>query len=118
MELVLALPILLLLIAALFEFSFLFAARGDVVQAARAGARLAALNGVQEEDIELEVEQTLGGRFGTSYSVESQLGTAPGDEVVVAVRVPMTAAAPNLLWAIGYNLQGREIISESRVLKE
>mgnify|MGYP003350373201 CR=1 FL=1 len=41
MELVLTLPILLILLFGLLEFSLLFFARGDVVDASRAGGRAA-----------------------------------------------------------------------------
>jgi Flp pilus assembly protein TadG len=95
MELILTLPILLMLLLGIFEFSFLMSARGDVVQASRAGCRLATLNGVVPEDVENEVVRTLG-----------------------TVRVPMAAVAPNLLWPLGYNLQGRDLISQTRMLKE
>ncbi len=118
MELVLTLPLLMLLLLGMFEFSFLMAARGEVIQACRAGARMAVLNGVQGEDVETEVGNTLGGRFGSSYLVQSQLGEHSGDEVVVTLRVPMTAAAPNLLWPVGYNIRGRELVAQARMLKE
>lgn len=118
MELVLTLPIFMILLMGIVEFSFLMYARSDVVQASRAGARLAALNGVWPEDVESEVARSLGGRFQSNFQVQSTLGKYTGDEVSVLVRVPMTAAAPNLLWPLGYNIQGRELIAETRMLKE
>jgi len=118
MELVFALPILLVLLLAIFEFSFLMYARSDVVQAARAGARLGALHGVWPEDVQAEVGRTLPPRFRSSYQVQSELGKYTGDEVVVTVRVPMGAAAPNLLWPLGYNLRGRDLIAQTRMRKE
>jgi hypothetical protein len=118
MELILTLPILLMLLLGIFEFSFLMSARGDVVQASRAGCRLATLNGVVPEDVENEVVRTLGSPMQSACSVQSQLGVNSGDEVLVTVRVPMAAVAPNLLWPLGYNLQGRDLISQTRMLKE
>jgi len=118
MELVITLPILFVLLLGIFEFSFLMYARSDVIQAARAGARLATLNGVQEEDVTYEVGRALAGKFQSTYRVQSLLGTYPGDEVIVTVRVPMGSAAPNLLWPLGYNLRGRDLIAESRMVKE
>ncbi|WP_437186184.1 TadE/TadG family type IV pilus assembly protein [Planctomicrobium sp. SH668] len=118
MELVLTLPILFVMLMGIFEFSFLMYARSDVVQASRAGARFATLNGVYPEDVESEVGRVLGGKFQSDYSVETELGKFSGDEVVVTVRVPMTAASPNLLWPIGYNIQGRELVAQTRLLKE
>jgi len=118
MELLLTLPILFVLLLGIFEFSFLMYARSDVVQASRAGARLASLNGVESEDIQYEVGRALAGKFRSTYRVQATLGTYPGDEVIVTVRVPMTAAAPNLLWPLGYNIRGRDLIAETRMVKE
>ena len=118
MELVLTLPILLLLLLGIFEFSFLMSARSHVVEASRAGARLATLNGVWPEDVEQEVQRALGTAWGPSAVVESQLAENSGEEVIVTVSVPMTAVAPNLLWPVGYNIQGQSLISQTRMLKE
>lgn len=118
MELVLSLPLMLLVLLAVIEFSLLLYARGDVVQASRAGARLAALHGVDADDVQREVSRVLAGRFPANISVQAQVGEFSGDEVIVAVRVPMAAAAPNLLWAFGYNLRGRQLIAETRMIKE
>lgn len=118
MELVLTLPLLMTLLLGIFEFSLLLLARGDVVQASRAGARMATLNGVTENDVQAEVQRTLGTRFGSDIQVETQLAEKSGEEILVTVRVPMGAAAPNLLWPIGYNLQGRELLAETRMVKE
>lgn len=118
MELVLTLPILLVMLLGLLEFSFLLSARGEVVHACRAGARVAALHGVTPDDVQLEVERTIGGQFRSDCTVETLLGEYTGDPVVVTVRVPMTAAAPNLLWPLGYNIRGRDIVAQTRMLKE
>jgi hypothetical protein len=118
MELLLTLPLLMLLLMGIFEFSFLMYARGDVVQASRAGARLATLNGVWPEDVQEEVGRSLGGRFRNSFQVETQLGEFPGDEVIVTVKVPMTAVAPNLLWPLGYDIQKQQFVAQTRMLKE
>ena len=49
MELVLVLPILGILLLGLFEYSLLFFARGEVVDASRTGARIASVTGRQEQ---------------------------------------------------------------------
>ncbi len=118
MELVLTLPILFVLLLGIFEFSFLMSARSEVVQASRAGARLGTLNGVWPEDIELEVGRSLGGRFQNAFRVEAILPAHSGEEVIVTVRVPMTAVAPNLLWPLGYNIRGQDLVSQARMVKE
>lgn len=118
MELVFTLPLLLTLLLGIFEFSMLLMARGDVIQASRAGARVASLHGVLEEDVSEEVLRMLGPRYAAGATVQTQLASHSGEEVLVSVRIPMESASPNLLWPIGYNLQGREIIAETRMLKE
>ncbi len=117
-ELVITLPILMFMLMGLFEFSFLFFSRGDVVEASRAGARIATLSGVYPEDVEDEVKRSLGSRFGSQIQVETTLGEYSGDEVVVTVRVPMSAASPDLLWPIGYSIQNKQLVAETRMLKE
>ena len=117
-ELLLTLPILTILLFGLLEFSLLFFARGDVVEASRAGARAARLYGATEGSIELLVRNSLGGRLAPSARVVADLGTRSGDEVSVAVVVPMAAAAPDLLWIIGYSLKGRDLICETHMAKE
>ena len=117
-ELLLTLPILTVLLFGLLEFSLLFFARGDVVEASRAGARAARLHGATVESVEDEVRYSLGGRLAPQVRVTSELGNKTGDEVSVAVEVPMAAASPDLLWLIGYSLKGRELLCETRMTKE
>lgn len=117
-ELLLTLPILTVLLFGLLEFSLLFFARGDVVEASRAGARAARLYGATTESVEEEVRFSLGGRLAPHARVTADLGTKTGDEVSVAVEVPMAVASPDLLWLIGYSLKGRELLCETRMAKE
>ena len=69
MELVLTLPILFTVILALFEFSFLFFARGEVCAACRAGARKATLPGVTVDEVENEIRKVLAPRLQESLQV-------------------------------------------------
>ena len=118
MELVLTLPIIALLLAGLLEFSMLFFARGEVVEASRVAARKATLPGVTLEEVEDEVFKVLHPRFHNSVQVDADLGEKSGDVVAVAVKVDMSAAAPDLLWPIGYSLQGRPLLSETCMIRE
>ena len=118
MELVLILPILMLVLAGLFEFTLLFFARGEVVEASRVAARKATLPGVTVQDVEDEVLKVLHPRFHNSLHVDALLGQKSGDVVAVAVTVDMSAAAPDLLWPIGYSLQGRPLLSEACMIRE
>lgn len=118
LELALVLPILGIVLMALFEFSLLFFARGDVVEAGRAGARKASLPGTTAADVEQEVRRVLDPRLQRSLQVDAQLGTHTGDVVSVILRVPMSDAAPDLLWPVGYTLTGRYLLSEIRMIRE
>jgi len=117
-EVILVLPMFMLLLLGLCEFSLLMSARGTVVDAARAGARYATLHGVNDDEVGEEVRRSLSGPLGKYARVDSRIGEYSGDEVLVRVRVPMSAAAPDLLWPIGYSIRNREIVAEARMLKE
>ena len=118
MELVLTLPILGILLMGLFEFSLLFFARADVVAACRAGARKATLHNATIADIEEEVWRSLPQHLLRAATVNADLDAAPGDLVTVGVRVPMSSASPDLLWPIGFGLEGRNLYCETRMAKE
>lgn len=118
MELVLTLPILGLVLFAMFEFSLLLTARSSVVAAGRAGARKASLPGASEEAVRAEVRAALPPRLRDSARIHVHAGEHSGDVVMVRVMVPMTAAAPDLLWPIGYRLRGRTLNASSRMVRE
>jgi TadE-like protein len=118
MELVMVLPILLIILFALFEFSILFYARGNVSEASRAGARTASLPGVDQEEIRRDVLRILKPRMRSLADIEVEQGKYSGDPVSVTVRVPMRIVSPDLLWPIGYSLKNRDFISETRMMKE
>lgn len=118
LEVILVLPILMILLLGLLEFSLLFSARGQVIDAARAGARVATLHGIDEYFVEDEVYKNLGPYLSEYAKIETEIGEYSGEEVHVTVRVPMGAATPDLLWPVGYSVRGQEIIGEVRMLKE
>jgi hypothetical protein len=118
MELAMTLPILGIVLLALFEFCVLFFARGTLVEACRIGARKATLSGIQVEQIEDEVRKVLAPHLQSGLVVEASSNGKSGDVVVVAVRVPMSAAAPDLLWPVGITLEGRYLYAETRMIKE
>ncbi len=118
MEFVMVMPILAVVLFALFEFSLLFSARTSVVEACRTGARLATVPGVQPYEIEAEVRRVLPTRLSQQCQVRTIVGENAGDPVSVVIQVPMQAASPDLLWPIGFGLKGQFFQSESRMLKE
>lgn len=117
-ELAFALPILLIVLMAIFEFSLLFLARGEVVEASREGARVASLPGATWESVEGAVQQSLTPRLRQSVRIDISGGERAGDVTSVTVLVPMHLASPDLLWPIGYSLKGRTLIAESRMMRE
>ena len=118
MELVMTLPILGIVLFALFEFSMLFFARGHVVDACRAGGRIACLSGSTERAVEQTVRRSLKPPLRNAALVRVDLGEHSGDWVRVAVIVPMEKTAPNLLWPVGFDLKGRNLYAETRMVKE
>ncbi len=118
MELVLTLPILFMLLLALFQFMMLFYSRSLMVEASRAGARKASLAGATEEAVEAEIRRVLIPRLQQGMQVEVDFGERSGDVVSVSVAVPMSAASPDLLWPIGVGLNGRNLFSETRMVRE
>ena len=118
MELVLTLPILFTLMLGLFEFTMLFYSRSLVVEASRAAARQASLPGATDEAIEAEVRRVLSPSLQAGLQIGVDLGDRSGDLVVVSVEVPMSSASPDLLWPIGAGLNGRNLYSETRMVRE
>ena len=118
MELVLTLPLLGIILLAVFEFSLLFSARAVVVEASRVGARQACLAGATLTDVEEQVRKVLPPRLQREVAVRAILGAKSGDVVAVGVQVPMRCAAPDLLWPVGYSLRNKSIYAETRMIKE
>lgn len=117
-ELVLTLPILGLVLFGLFEFSLLFVARADMVEAARRGVRKASLPGVTLADVESEVRQSLPVNLQNSLQVQVRGGEFSGETVAVEVWADMQAAAPDLLWPIGITLQDQQLYAVAHMVRE
>lgn len=118
LELILTLPILLIVLMGLFEFTVLFYSRSLIVEATRVGARQASLPGATAESVEEEVRNILSPRLQTGIHVGVDVGLHSGDVVVVSVQTPMSSASPDLLWPIGLSLNGRNLYSETRMIRE
>ncbi|MCA9096453.1 MAG: pilus assembly protein [Planctomycetaceae bacterium] len=118
MELVLTLPILFMVLMALFEFALLFMGRSMVIESCRAGVRHGTLAGATAESVEAEVRKVLSPSLQQGLKVEYVPASRSGEIVQLAVHVPMNSVAPDLLWGVGFGLQGRELIYEARMVKE
>jgi len=112
------LPILMLLLLGVFEFSMLFYARGSVVEASRSGARAATNPGASMDYVEQTVRQSLGPVLAQRVRIDAVIGPYAGDPVAVVVRVPMRDAAPDLLWPIGFGLRDRFLVAETVMQRE
>lgn len=118
MELALTLPILGVVLFGLVEFSLLFYARSTVVEASRAGARVAMLEGADYDQVEAAVYRVLPPRLRRGAQIHYLPADDNEDYVLVGVQVPMTSASPDLLWPVGYSLRGRELYAETTLLRE
>lgn len=117
-ELIMTLPILAIILFGLFEFSLLFAARGELSEATRVAARKATLPGVTYESIEDEIRRVLSPRLQRTMEVTIEQGDRSGDVVTVAIACNMSSASPDLLWPIGYSLKNRKLYEVTRMIKE
>lgn len=118
LELLFTLPILTIVLFALFEFSLLFLAQGTLDDASRAGARSAASPATSREQIERTVRNKLTPRLRRSAQIEIEPGRHTGDTVQVTIRVPMNSASPDLLWPIGISLRDQALVARTRMTKE
>ena len=117
-ELVMVLPILMIVLMAVFEFSILFFARSSVVQASRLAARQASLGVTDEEQINQVVNRVLSPALQRGHQVYVIPASRAGEITTVGLRVPMKSAAPDLLWPIGFSLQGRYLVEETSLVRE
>jgi Flp pilus assembly protein TadG len=122
-ELVLVVPILVILVSALMQFSLLLTARQQLLAASREGARVAS-HGGNLDDVSAAVHRVLGsGNLSGSATVSLCQANATDEtdhreRVQVCVRVPALAASPDLLQLVGISFQGEELIACTVMLKE
>lgn len=118
MELVLILPIFLLLIFAIVEFSMLMSAHTRVGTAAHSGARLMSLTGAGADEVREQVISMLGSKLADGCRIDVMPGNHSGDIGRVVVSVPMANASPDLLWITGFGLRGRTIDAAAPMVME
>lgn len=122
-ELIFVLPIAVALVLALLEFGLLWSAAHKVQlasqHACRVGTRpcedlLQLHRAVERAADEALVDQ----RLIRSCELQFKPGVQTGDPVQVEIKVPMTAASPDLLTIVGYSLRGRYLTSRVVMSKE
>ncbi len=122
MELVLVLPIFLMLIFSIVEFSMLMSARTRVVNAANSGARMMSMCGGSSVEVEAEVHERVTTLLGSALARNCHILVQPakhaGEIGHVTVNVPMKNASPDLLWLVGFSLKDRSIDTDATMVME
>lgn len=119
MELIFVLPIVLALILASVEFGMLWSSGRRVEEAAAAGCRTASFRGADESAVRRSVERALDrASLVKNYAIDVRRDVPNPNEVCVTVKVPMKAAAPDMLGIIGFTLGSRTITAQSVMRKE
>lgn len=119
MELIFVLPILLALILASIEFGMLWSSGRRVEEAAAAGCRTASFRGADDLAVRRSIERTLDrASLVKTYAIDIRRDLPNPNEVCVTVKVPMKAAAPDMLGIIGFTLGSRTITAQSVMRKE
>jgi Flp pilus assembly protein TadG len=123
LELLLVLPVLGLVGAGFLEFSLLLMGMQRVQTASSAACRVGPLPAGDAADQQQAMHEAAERALGTtglaaSFEIQSQVGQFAGDPVVVEVRAPMSAAAPDLLKVIGFGLEGRQLTARAQMCKQ
>lgn len=118
MELVLVLPLFLLLVFSIVEFSLLMSAQTRVSNACQSAARMMSLTGATTEEVQSRVLSLLGPNLAKQCQIDVKPGAHPGEIGYVFVCLPMKNASPDLLWIAGYGLAGRMLNSSASMVME
>jgi len=118
MELVMIMPLFLVLIFSIVEFSMLMSASSRVSNAAQSGARLMSISGAAPEEVKAKVTAILGPALSQNCRIDVHPAAHVGDVGSVYVTVPMKNASPDLLWMTGFSLDSRSLNAESPMVME
>lgn len=133
-ELVMAMPILLVVLLALVEFGTLLMASQGVNAAAAVGTREASLAGSRDALVQQALANAIdtypwktsatttvfinGQQISLTDGTDNLAAARSGDLISVTVSVPMTAAAPNLLSFVGISLGSNQLTNTYVTRKE
>jgi hypothetical protein len=118
MELVLVIPIFLLILFSIVEFSMLSSAQTQVTDAARHGARLLCISDRSHDDVRLEIRRLLGRQLSRQAIVNIDDSGYPGETVNVRIHIPMKNASPDLLWMTGFSVRDRYLRAHAPMARE
>jgi Flp pilus assembly protein TadG len=118
MELVLVLPIFMVLLFAIVEFTMLMTARTRIGDVARYASRCMSISGCSVEETEQLVRTMLGPELARDCVVRIHHGGFDGSPGNVRLDVPMVNASPDLLWMAGFGLRGKYLSADAPMLME
>jgi hypothetical protein len=118
LELILVVPLFLLLVFSIIEFSLLMSARTRIAAAATSGARQMSLGSGSPEQIQNDVKHLLGPELARRSRIQVDPGNHVGAVGRVTVSVPMSDASPDLLWMIGFGLSERTLEADAPMVME
>jgi Flp pilus assembly protein TadG len=122
-ELLFVLPIIVIMVLAMVEFSMILVARQQLTAASREGARVAAIGGTTA-DIDNAVHTYLGtGSLAAAQVVpvitDDMNNPLPsGAPVQVTVQIPTAQVVPNLLAPIGFSIANDVLVAQTIMRKE
>lgn len=122
-ELLVALPVLMVVAVAILEFSLLWSANMRVKEASRAAARIASLPAANTAELEQAATRAAvlalaDARLAKELRLHIEPGAHTGDAVLAEVVIPMQAAAPDLLDFFGFSLRDRLLVAQTVMRKE
>lgn len=122
-ELLFIVPIVLALACAIVEFAMLWSASHKVQFAAQNACRAATrpcsdLKLLDNTIRQIAKDSLLDGRLRDNHRLTFLPGAHTGDPVTIEIKVPMTAASPDLLRFFGFSLQRRFLMSRVVMAKE
>jgi len=118
-EALVVLPLLFAFLCAISEFGLIWAGNSRVKLASLQGCRVATLPGSDREAVAAAVERALAKQgLIDDYELRIEWGPHSGDPVAVEVELPMSSAAPDMLYAFGFSLEDRDLTARTVMRRE
>ena len=118
MELVLVLPVFMLLLFAIVEFSLLSSAQNRITEAAQTGVRQLCITNKSPDDIRESVKRQLGPKLASQMKVDVVSPADAGELANVRITIPMKNATPDLLWLTGFSVSDRVLSADAPMIRE